>query len=156
MSFSPTFHQICSSVFVSDLWMNILQGQNNIGLNDWRRQASAEFQLLSDLCQLTNKTIKYSINRFLSQVVIVSSVMDEIDFNEQMNASVNQFYRSTLYNFDIQKDIMRLILQVDRFYLATVHWGQSMEAPDLVVNTVTNKTNNYSTQYVCYTFSTMG
>lgn len=155
ISFSPTFHQICSSSFVQGYWIRMLQDQSSPGKNDWRNAAFIEFRLLSDICQLANRTINNAIDRFLSQEFIVSSVMNENEFEKQFNASINQFYQSTLYNFDIQKGITQLIMHINQFYLGSTSWGFSNTYADLFVNTATNKTDNYTIGYVCYLFLIM-
>lgn len=155
MSFSPTFHQICSSSFVHEYWMRILQYQSPPSNNDWTNRAFMEFQLLSNICQLAKRTINNAIKRFLSQPFIVSTVMNEINFERQFNASINQFYQATIYNFDIQKSIIELIMQIDQFYLGSTFWGSSNAYADLIVNTITNEANNYTVGYVSYLFLIM-
>ena len=56
ISLSPTLHQVCSSDFVSECWLSILMSiKHQTRPNDWGKEASSQFQLLSDLCQLANK-----------------------------------------------------------------------------------------------------
>lgn len=152
LSFSPRFHQICSSGFVDDQWITLLKYRATISTDtDWFKKASAQFQLLTDLCDLANQTITNAVQRFYQQTFVTSSIMDETDFNKQINASVNQFYQSTLYNFNIQKDIVYLILQVDQFYMASPISGTSISYVDLIFNTI-NITDNSTTGYVCSVF----
>jgi len=149
MSFSPTFHQICSSGFIDDAWIQLLnyRATDNYN-NDWFTISSAQFQLLADLCDLVNKTINDAARRFLSQIFIASSVINQDDFNKQINASVNQFYQSTLYNFNIQKDIVYLIIQIDQFYMALSISGTDISDPNLILN-INNVTDNYTIGNVC-------
>jgi len=149
MSFSPTFHQICSSGFIGDAWIQLLnyRATDNYN-NDWFTISSAQFQLLADLCDLVNKTINDAARRFLSQIFIASSVINQDDFNKQINASVNQFYQSTLYNFNIQKDIVYLIIQIDQFYMALSISGTDISDPNLILN-INNVTDNYTIGNVC-------
>ncbi|CAF1350011.1 unnamed protein product, partial [Adineta ricciae] len=150
MSFSPTFHQICSSGFVDEDWIILLKTSSNIANdNDWRNQAYKNFQLISDFCRLSNTTIKEAVDRFLSQVFIASTIMNKTDFDKQFNASINQFYRSTLYNFDLLKEVVYLTMQVDQLYSGSFKntFLYNFDTR-LVANVITNETNNITTQQV--------
>ncbi|UJR07421.1 hypothetical protein I4U23_011707, partial [Adineta vaga] len=149
MSFSPTFHQICSSGFIDDAWIKMLKSSRNYYVsNDWSNKANQQFQLLSDLCRLANRTIIDAIDRFLSQVFIASSIMNEMDFNKQLNSSINQFYQSTLYHFEFQKNIIELIMQVDQLYAGIFIIGSDYSNIGLIVNVITNETNNDTTSQI--------
>ncbi|CAF0862711.1 unnamed protein product [Adineta steineri] len=118
LSLSPRLHQICSSHFVHNHWINILRSRRkHFPLKDWRSQLYLQVQFLSDFCRLANKTIDDAVIRYLSQLFIVSSVMHETEFNKQINASLNQFYQSTTYNFDVMTDVLRLLMQIDQLYV---------------------------------------
>ncbi|CAF1134851.1 unnamed protein product [Adineta ricciae] len=117
LSFSPVFHQICSSGFVTDDW--IYHMMNNILASfsiDWRAKAYQQFQILSDLCQLANTVINAAMNKFLSQFFVASSIMNEIDFNQQLYSYINQFYQSTTLNFVLMNDIIQLTQRIDQLH----------------------------------------
>lgn len=151
LSFSPTLHQLCSSGFVGEDWITILKNTaGDILMNDWRNQAHQYFQTLSDFCQLANTTISRAVHRFLSQIFITSSMMKELNFNQQLNASVNQFYRSTFYQFDLSKDVIHLFMQVDQLYSGSLISTLRNYDTKQMVNRITNATNNVITRQVCY------
>ncbi|CAF1209410.1 unnamed protein product [Adineta ricciae] len=144
LSLSPVFHQVCSSGFVQSDWIEqMINSMRYRNPYDWRGNAYKQFQVLSDLCQLANQTIIAAMDRFLSQSFIASSVMNEIDFNEQLNANLNQFYQSTAYTFDLMNDIIRFIQQVNQFYEGTVKLTNYYD-PILPIISIENTTNNYS------------
>ncbi|CAF3982889.1 unnamed protein product, partial [Adineta steineri] len=88
VTLSPTLHQVCSSSFVTDDWFTLLKRSTSVYYpNDWRNRAVSQFQLLSDFCELANKTINDSVDRFLKKFFIASTVFNEIDFNTQLNVS---------------------------------------------------------------------
>ncbi|CAF1057532.1 unnamed protein product [Adineta ricciae] len=118
LSLSPRFHQICSSGFIHDSWINVLDGYaTDFPLNDWRYRLHLQFQFLSDFCYLSNKTIGDAIGRYLSQLFLVSFAMNETELNKQINISLNQFYRSTVYSFAVMTDVLQLRLQMDQLYI---------------------------------------
>ncbi|UJR07167.1 hypothetical protein I4U23_011455, partial [Adineta vaga] len=98
LSISFRFHQICSSGFVDDGWLKILhpRGVDSMKKN-WRNHAFVQFQMLSEFCRIANETINDAINRYLSQAFIASSVMNEIDFKQQIDAVFTQLYQSLIF-----------------------------------------------------------
>ncbi|CAF1091478.1 unnamed protein product [Adineta steineri] len=142
VSLSPHFHQICSSGFVDDDWIEIMKVDiHTIISEDWRFRVSTMFQLLSDFCQLANRTINDAMKRYLSQLFITSFVMNEDDFNKQLNSSLSHFYRSTVHNFDLMTNTLRLLMQIDQLYIESNRHIADFKKTDLIVNLVQNKTN---------------
>jgi len=118
MSFSPVLHQICSSDFVTDQWLEILkQSATRFSFLDWRNSAYQEFSLLSKICQLANETITNVINEFFLQSFVVSNVLTEIDFNIQIEKVLSQFYQSTIVYFQHLIDAVSLHIQVDQPFM---------------------------------------
>ncbi|CAF1633955.1 unnamed protein product [Adineta ricciae] len=117
LSLSPHFHPICSSSFISSEWiLNMRDNDRGRISDDWIYYSSSLFQYLSDFCKLSNKTIDESMNRYLSQLFFISSLINENDFQKQFNTSLNQFYRSTLSNFALIINVINLHLKVDQYY----------------------------------------
>ena len=149
VSFSPVFHQICSSGLIGSDWTTVLRYNWPSSNSDWRVQAPSQFQMLSDLCSLANKTIDDAINRFFSQSFVTSTVMNEVAFSKQLNTSLNQLYQSTLYNFNLVKNLLQLVMQVDQLYTGSFVANWDTDITDLVATVVTNQTTNSQTAYVC-------
>ncbi|CAF1660120.1 unnamed protein product, partial [Adineta ricciae] len=121
MSLSPTLHQICSSDFVSNRWIEILRNSLNVfEESDWRNQAYTQFQLLSNLCELANQTIKDTVDGFLLQSFVTSNMLNETNFHIQLNVTINQVFQSMLSYFDLLLNTVDLIIQVDQPYMGVV------------------------------------
>ncbi|CAF1639407.1 unnamed protein product, partial [Adineta ricciae] len=104
LSLSPIFHQICLSSFVTNEWIiQMMSSAEDSIPYDWRHGAFKYFQILSDLCQVANRTSNVAIDKFLAQFFIASSVMNQNDFEKQLDAYVKQVYQSTIYTFDLMK-----------------------------------------------------
>lgn len=142
-SLSPVLHEVCSSDFIDDRWLSIVKdAADYVGL-DWRNTAYSTFHLLSELCQQANNTIEDAVKQFLSRSFIVSSVMTEFDFNTQLNATLNQFFQSTITSFTLLVDTVGLLIQVDQPYLGTIAlYERATRDKNLLVNIVTNETTN--------------
>lgn len=61
-----TLHQVCSSAFVNETWVNYLYHPSLVYQSsfDFRRNSPQIFQTLSELCKLINSTISSSLIRF--------------------------------------------------------------------------------------------
>ncbi|CAF3662865.1 unnamed protein product [Adineta steineri] len=117
VSLLPVLHQVCTSDFVTEKWLSLLKDiktrHNSV---DWRNRAFSQFHLLSDLCELANKTINDAIRRFLLQSFIVSNVLSEADFANQLNVTLEQFFQSTTHYFDLFIKTVQILMQVDQPY----------------------------------------
>ncbi|CAF1018049.1 unnamed protein product [Adineta steineri] len=151
VSLSPTLHQVCSSGFVNDDWFALLKRSAITDHpNDWRNRAPPQFQLLSDFCRLANKTIDDSVNRFLKQFFIASTVFNEIDLDTQLNATLRQFYNSTIFDFSLQNDVVRLLMQVDQPYMGPLDTVTDYWLSNLIITNIENERNNQSLSQVSF------
>ncbi|CAF4022394.1 unnamed protein product [Adineta steineri] len=142
VSLSPHFHQICSSGFVDDDWIAMIRKSSSDNIyKDWRFRASPVFRLLSEFCQLANKTINDAVKQYLSQLFIASFVMNEDDFDKQLASSLNQFYQSTVHNFDLMANVLQLLMHIDQLYMAANRRAAHNLDTNLIGNVVQNKTN---------------
>ena len=150
ISLSPTLHQVCSSDFVGESWLSIMTSITNGWVPiDWRNQAVSQFKLLSSLCQLANKTINDAIRNFLVQSFATLSVPTEIDFNIQLNATLNQFFQSTNISFGLLVDSVRLLIQIDQPYAIPLINDLATVSTNQIVNSVTNETSGRQLFQVC-------
>lgn len=112
---SATFHHVCSSYLISEVWLSILKySQIEIVPSDWRNSAWSQFQLLADLCQLANQTVNDTVNRFHLELYITSNVMHENDFNQQINVTIDRLFRSLPIIFAQFVKSTNLFMQIDQ------------------------------------------
>ncbi|CAF1222349.1 unnamed protein product [Adineta steineri] len=144
LSLSPIFHKVCSSDFVTDQWISLLK-KIATGYNapDWRNTASLRFQFLADLCKLADTTINDAVHDFRSQPFIASSVMNENDFNKQLNATLDQFFRSTMIYFSILIKTVRILTQVDQSYFGSTASNQQYPQEDKLSATFEYNKSHY-------------
>lgn len=142
-SLSVRLHEVCSSDFVSDHWISILQSSmTSYSDEDWRQQAYSEFRLLSNLCQLAKKTIDDSIGQFLSKSFIASTMISEIDFDTQMNETFSQFTNSIRVNFNTLLDTIELTTKVDQFLMGVTTNTLGTFKANLILKQLFNENNN--------------
>ena len=126
---------------IATMWMAI----------DWRNRAFSQFQLLSNLCQLSNKTTNDAVQRFLLQSFVASSVLPKTDFDTQLNVTLNQFYQSTTTYFDLLVETVHLLMQVDQPYMESPRVVLAVFDTNLILNIIKNETTNQHSFLVCIT-----
>ncbi|CAF1054227.1 unnamed protein product [Adineta steineri] len=107
----PVYHQICSSDFVSQQWIDYLFYENSSYYFqlDFRHSASAQFQILRALCEQAEQTVDYSLTQFYSSQFITNQLISMDTFDIQTNSFIELFKRTTSPLF---LDIFSLIRQV--------------------------------------------
>jgi hypothetical protein len=95
----PTYHQICSSDFVSSTWIDGLnrmasQSMTSLYYADFR-YTSPIFQLLKSMCDLANDTIVNAMLVFGQTQLITPHLLEPMLFQQQMQSAIGQFKRAT-------------------------------------------------------------
>ncbi|CAF1632663.1 unnamed protein product [Rotaria sp. Silwood1] len=114
------FHQVCSSDFMLDAWINYIKGDNMLNdyfpMFDYRNSGVLQFQLLSMLCQHAQQTVKISIKTFLQTQFLSSQVISKNRFETKINSSINDWKSQTIDQF----------LQTIKIFQAVSHGNQLM------------------------------
>ena len=93
-SLQITFHQVCSSDFITDRWIKAINFAENLtyfSLYDFRTYGSPQFQMLASFCRLSNLNIDQSISSFYSNTLLSSKVLSENVLLSQIQSSSDQF-----------------------------------------------------------------
>ncbi|CAF1432802.1 unnamed protein product [Adineta ricciae] len=142
---SKTVHSICSSDLVSEYWISVLSKiiPNSQPPKDWSSFIHIQFQLLSDLCDLANKTIENAMGSFLNQVFITSNVIHTSEFTERFNSTLTEFFHSTIIDFTQLVRTVRLVIQADQPF-SPVELDIYRNTLELIANEVASEANNGS------------
>ncbi|UJR17625.1 hypothetical protein I4U23_004521 [Adineta vaga] len=145
ISLNPILHQICSSDFVDSRWILILA---EIAVTeeptDWRNRASAQFRLLSNICQVSNNTVQDMVHRFMSKFFISSDVLSEKDFRIQIEENLQRFFLFKNSQFNLLMKTLNLLIQVDQPYRVTLHRHEKGVYPTILANITKNQTTDES------------
>ncbi|CAF1310730.1 unnamed protein product [Didymodactylos carnosus] len=97
----PEYHAICSSDFISADWINYVIGINSSYsyYADFRFTSPKQFQVLSDFCQLSDRTISDALNVFYSTKFISAKLLDSELFAYQTKAILALFEDNTINTF---------------------------------------------------------
>ena len=102
------FHQVCSSHFVSQQWIDSVYANVNdsipIVLNDPRPTLSAFWQIVAGLCQLSNMSVSYAVTQFNAASLLVPlapspdtvRIESQVTYNTLMADTQSTFLRSLL------------------------------------------------------------
>ena len=111
-SIQSTFHQVCSSDFVSDRWIKTLfagsvpvYGYPKPG--DFRHLGSAQFQALAGFCRLSELNFQQSIASFKTSTLLSSRVLSETALQSQTQAFIHQLQLTAPNTFKSQLQQVR-------------------------------------------------
>ena len=108
----PAFHQVCSSDFISNDWLNILfTNYQNLSLSEmnsftFNGTAFAYFQSLKIMCHLTQQAVIDAQDLFLSTQVVSAYMLDYDIFNGQTTAAMNSFKLTIANSFVHSLDML--------------------------------------------------
>jgi hypothetical protein len=113
VSIETTFHQVCSSDFVSDRWIkSIFYGSDstNFYRADFRVIGSAQFLALASLCNLTKASVFQSLTSFNMTLMISPYILPQSVVQSQAETSINQFQLITADTFVKQLEFVRMMI----------------------------------------------
>ena len=109
-SVQATFHQVCSSDFVSDQWIEAIFSGSNATyfyLRDFRVSGSAQFQALASFCRLAAASVAESTSLFYRTVMVSAQVQSAIVVQSQAQAVMDQFILTAPDQFKAQLQLVR-------------------------------------------------
>jgi hypothetical protein len=112
-SSQPSFHQVCSSQFVSDDWIEAIYFGNNTTYFlpiDFRASAIGQFQALASFCRLTQAYVFQSLSSFGSTSFISSQVLSESVLQAKVRTFLDRFTQQTPNMFRTQIQLISDII----------------------------------------------
>lgn len=110
ISFQPTFHQICSSFFLTQEWLAYLWSNTATSASDFRVSGYALFPTLKLLCNLSLETITNELLNFNSTKYATNTIKRRDLFQSEVREIVNLFEQTTRNSFLSQVAIFRQIM----------------------------------------------
>ncbi len=120
ISLTPTYHQICSSAYVTSQWINGMEETyNNISsffiyYADFRGYFQF-FQMLQSLCTLATSTVSNALVDFGDSQLVTANFLSRQVFENQMNSSAEFFKQSTINDFLGLMHLLSNITQVNQY-----------------------------------------
>lgn len=100
----PQYHQICSSIFVSQKWFNsvldpLIKTTDDLKTDSLRQIIRVQFQTLSTFCKVSRNTLNTSLSVFKENDFITAYVISRAEFDVRTEALIEQFKQSTSNQF---------------------------------------------------------
>lgn len=110
LELSPLFHQVCSSDLICEEWIDFLFDKDTTTLRypvDFRTTAFNQFQILRQLCQLSDIAINDGILTLNKSQLISGELLNEDLFIAQVKADILEFQTVTASDFARSLSFMR-------------------------------------------------
>ena len=117
MLINASFHQVCSSDFISDRWIKTISSGSNstyYSSEDFRSYGSAQFQALAGLCRLSVTFVQKQIDSYMSNSLISSQVLSESLLLSLIDASIAELQRTLLNDFAAQLQLIQAMTLSNR------------------------------------------
>ncbi|UJR11884.1 hypothetical protein I4U23_016063 [Adineta vaga] len=115
VSLQPHYHQICSSIFVTESWITFITFYNvsvgPLAASDIRVSASSFFRMLQTLCRFAQQTIVDSEYIFLQTQLISVELLEKSLFELQVRADIHDWQAATINAFARDQQLIRNIIQ---------------------------------------------
>ncbi len=113
-----SLHQVCSSVFVDQNWIDYLQrhSRTTILRNDFRSTGSSAFQALRVFCKLINQTISDGLVQFYSNQYVSTSLRPSLLMQSEIKSLIDQFRSSLSKKFSLSYSMIRDIIQANALF----------------------------------------
>ncbi len=110
-----TLHQVCSSIFVSPLWIYSITDsyRGPVYSTDFRVVGSSLFQSLRALCMLINSTIFNSLIEFYSNEHVSAFVIPEQLLKSEIESLTDRFRSSVINSFSSSLAMIRTTTQAN-------------------------------------------
>jgi hypothetical protein len=115
----PFYHEVCSSDFVSQSWIEYLYIASSENDRSFRSSASSQFQALASICQLSEENINANLFQFYATKLISEQVISNQSFDKQVDSILNLFQKSMPRSFKRTLDMVRGMIQGNLFLSVT-------------------------------------
>ncbi|CAF3867982.1 unnamed protein product [Adineta steineri] len=112
MSLNTSFHQVCSSDFITDRWLNAIASRTNttyFAFRDFRRFGNAQFQALAAYCRLSKSYTAQNVYAIFQNTLLSPQILLETFLRSHINTTIEQFKLKTPNTFNFQ---LKLIIKM--------------------------------------------
>ena len=165
LSFAPLYHQVCSSVFVSQPWISTLfsfQLSHYYPL-DFRTAASSQFQVLASLCRFAAHSIADSLRTLTMHQLVTTSALSRAVLDRESAVLAKQLQTTVIADanlineyvaFSISQNYLSSSLRTTHYFRSSSATGGSQSMRYLWnENLLGNSINDYCFCYQTYSCS---
>ncbi|CAF0797863.1 unnamed protein product [Adineta ricciae] len=116
----PRFHEICTSYFVKEDWIEILAMNSNANLvdNDFRKTAPQTFQALQMFCAWSKTVVVHQIEQMNANEYSTAEISSPADFRIDIAVKLDRLRLSTKANFQLSLDMIRKTTHINGLFSA--------------------------------------
>ncbi|UJR34632.1 hypothetical protein I4U23_027409 [Adineta vaga] len=118
MSFRPIFHQLCSSIFITQRWIDYLNSTVNVYIKDFRANGLAFFPLLGVFCNLSLEIINTELLNFNSTKYATKSLQSRALFQSEAQQITSLFQQTARSSFLLQLAIFQQTMSSNALFSA--------------------------------------
>ena len=115
LQLNPSYHPVCSSIFVTDEWVMTLRHlQPTRFISTYFNYiAPSFFQMLASFCTLSKQLVAEELLNFNDAVIISDDVISSSSFIEQSQASIDLFISDLEANFLRLIELIHLLIDIN-------------------------------------------
>ena len=102
ISFQPIYHQICSSIFLSEDWLYYITSNSAVSSKDFRFVSGLFFPNLMSFCNVSSETISNELLSFNSTKYVTKNVQPRDLFKSATQQIINSFEQISRNTFLLQ------------------------------------------------------
>ncbi|CAF1033494.1 unnamed protein product [Adineta steineri] len=105
VSLKTSFHQVCSSDFITDRWLNAIDSKTittYFGFRDFRRFGNTQFQALAAYCRLSKSYTNQSVYAVYQNTLLSPQILSNTSLRAHINTTIEQFKLKTPNTFNFQ------------------------------------------------------
>lgn len=120
LQIEPSFHQVCTSDFVLQSWIDFVHPHNfsHLWPMDVRNGMSFMWQLISDLCRMSNKTLYDAFFEFAASPMISSTIIPKQLLEIRVTAALNLLYQTASDSLWQPLKLIHRLLEVEGYLTA--------------------------------------
>ena len=153
LSLEPTFHDVCSSFFVSSNWIDYLDRlltHEFLTIFPYRVNLAPSFVLLNTLCKHAQETVNDALGLFLGTKFLSSQILRQRIFIPQFEALVQNWQFNTVNRFELETSFLQAVQQgnkyLNEFYNFKYSINQSNGQIDMIPLEYSNCSCEFSQQ----------
>jgi hypothetical protein len=111
VTLTPIYHPICSSGFISQTWIEMLFDNMTAFRfpGDFRATASIQFQVLRELCNMSQTALNIDIQSFYDREFISGALLYENRWRVETRAIIDAFHNSSFTNIKHRISFLPLV-----------------------------------------------
>ena len=150
ISIEPTFHDVCSSVFVSSSWIGYFDEvlrRHEALMFPYRLSLGSSFLLLDTLCEHAQATVKDAVRLFLQTDFLIAQILRQSIFTSQFETLIESWKSNTINRFELETTLFQAVQQGNKYLNEFYNFKYSINQSNGEINMVPVQYSNCSCEF---------